>query len=139
MSLVNIAGVAPGIFTASENGQGVFAGSVIDVGPGNVQTLFSPAAFDTSQNAWVAQPFSVSPDPVFLALYGIGIRNASSVTATVGGMNVPVVYTGAQPTYPGMDQINIGPLPQSLAGAGQVNIVITADGQAANTVTAAIQ
>jgi uncharacterized protein (TIGR03437 family) len=48
-------------------------------------------------------------------------------------------YAGVQPIYSGMDQINLGPLAQSLAGAGQVNIDITADGQSANRVTTAIQ
>jgi hypothetical protein len=38
-----------------------------------------------------------------------------------------------------MDQINLGPLPASLAGAGLVNLVITADGQVANTVTVGFQ
>jgi hypothetical protein len=35
--------------------------------------------------------------------------------------------------------VNIGPLPRSLAGAGNVNIVVTADGVAANTVNVTIQ
>jgi len=38
-----------------------------------------------------------------------------------------------------LDQVNIGPLPAALAGTGSVNIVITADGQAANTVNVTIQ
>jgi uncharacterized protein (TIGR03437 family) len=95
--------------------------------------------FDSSQNLWVAQPVSVSPGQAYLVLYGTGIRHASSVTATVGGVDVPVAYSGVQPTYPGMDQINLGPLPQNLAGAGKVDIVVTADGHPANTVTTAIQ
>jgi hypothetical protein len=137
-SLVNISSVSPGIFTANQNGQGAFVGSVIHVGPGYLQTVLESTVFDADQNMWVAQPFSVSPDEAYLILYGTGIRHASSVTATVGGVNVPVPYAGEQPTYPGMDQINLGPLPQSLAGAGQVDIVVTADGQAANQVTTVI-
>lgn len=35
--------------------------------------------------------------------------------------------------------MNIGPLPQSLAGKGTVSIVVRADGQSANAVNAAIQ
>jgi uncharacterized protein (TIGR03437 family) len=50
-----------------------------------------------------------------------------------------VAFSGAQPINPGLDQINLGPLPSSLAGAGQVNIVVTVDGQTANTVTVTIQ
>ena len=72
-------------------------------------------------------------------MYGTGIRNAKSVTATVGGLSVPVTYSGAAPGFAGEDQVNIGPLPQLLAGRGSVNILLTADGQAANTVNVTIQ
>jgi uncharacterized protein (TIGR03437 family) len=137
-SLVNISNISPGIFTANENGQGVFVGSIISVSP-YARKVSESTVFDASQNLWVAQPVSVSPDQVYLVLYGTGLRHAASVTATIGGVNVPVAYSGVQPTYPGMDQINPGPLPQSLAGAGQVDIVVTADGHQANTVTTAIR
>ena len=46
---------------------------------------------------------------------------------------------GAQGTFAGEDQINVGPLPATLAGMGKVNIVLTADGQAANTVNVTIK
>jgi len=35
--------------------------------------------------------------------------------------------------------LNIGPLPASLAGKGNVNIILTADRRAANTVNVTIQ
>jgi len=78
-------------------------------------------------------------DQVYLILYGTGVRHAGTVQATVNGAGVPVIYFGAQADYAGLDQINLGPLPGSLAGAGPVPIAITADGAAANPVTAAIQ
>ena len=52
---------------------------------------------------------------------------------------MPALYSGPAPGFAGLDQVNIGPLPQSLAGAGNANIVLTADGQAANTVNVTIQ
>jgi uncharacterized protein (TIGR03437 family) len=52
---------------------------------------------------------------------------------------VPVLFFGAAPGYAGEDQVNIGPLPRSLAGQGVVSIVLTASGQAANTVNIDIQ
>jgi len=60
------------------------------------------------------------------------------------GVSVPVLYHGAQGggaqgSDAGLDQINLGPLPDNLAGAGVVKLVIAADGQAANTVTLNIQ
>ena len=60
-------------------------------------------------------------------------HNARSVTASVGGVSVPVLFAGAQGTFVGEDQINVGPLPRSLAGQGKVNVAVVADGIAANT------
>lgn len=75
----------------------------------------------------------------YLEIYGTGIRHASHVSATVGGVSVPMLFYGAAPGYAGLDQVNIGPLPGSLSGQGNVNIVITADGQTANTSNVTIQ
>jgi uncharacterized protein (TIGR03437 family) len=71
-----------------------------------------------------------------LELFGTGIRghSPSGVTCTIGGVSVPVLYAGAQGQYPGLDQVNVS-LPASLANRGEMNIVLTVDGQAANTVT----
>ncbi|WP_367399757.1 hypothetical protein [Nevskia soli] len=54
-------------------------------------------------------------------------------------MTVPVPYAGAAPGEIGEDQVNAGPLPASLAGSGNVNLVLTADGQAAATVNLSFQ
>jgi uncharacterized protein (TIGR03437 family) len=62
----------------------------------------------------------------------------SAVTATIGGVPA-VLYAGAQGTYVGLDQVNLGPLSTSLAGRGEVPISLTVDGKAANTVTVAFQ
>ena len=80
-----------------------------------------------------------STEQVDLEMYGTGSRNAKSVTATVGAPSVPVLYAGPAPGFAGEDQVNVGPLPQSLAGRGSVNIPLTADGQAAKPVNVAIQ
>jgi uncharacterized protein (TIGR03437 family) len=89
----------------------------------------------------VPLPISLGPstEQIYLEMYGTGIRNASNVTAAVGGLNVPVLYAGPAPGFAGEDQVNIGPLPQSLTGAGSLNIVVTAGGQAANAVNVTIQ
>jgi uncharacterized protein (TIGR03437 family) len=54
-------------------------------------------------------------------------------------VNVTVLSSGAQSVYAGLDQVNIGPLPASLTGARPANIVLTADGQTANTVNVTFQ
>jgi uncharacterized protein (TIGR03437 family) len=69
--------------------------------------------------AWFALPINLGPstEQVYLEMYGTGIRNARHVTATVANMSVPVLYSGPAPGFAGEDQVNVGPLPQSLAGA----------------------
>ena len=37
------------------------------------------------------------------------------------------------------DQVNVGPLPRSLAGKGESNLVLQVDGRTANTVTVNIK
>jgi len=60
------------------------------------------------------------------------------VTAMVGNTPCQVAFAGPQGTYFGLDQVDVE-LPQSLAGSGTVNVMITAAGQTANTVTVDIQ
>jgi uncharacterized protein (TIGR03437 family) len=80
-------------------------------------------------------------DILVLELYGTGIRGVSSlagVAATIGGVPAAVAYAGAQPTFDGLDQVNLT-VPRSLAGAGEVPVVLTVDGVTANVVTVRIQ
>ncbi|MDX2041686.1 MAG: hypothetical protein SF097_10565 [Acidobacteriota bacterium] len=68
------------------------------------------------------------------------MRNRSSLsaaTAQIGGANAEVLYVGPQGDFVGLDQINLR-LPRTLAGRGDVEIVVTTDGRAANVVRASI-
>ncbi len=70
-------------------------------------------------------PIDLGPetDQVYLTLLGTGIRNRSDLGAiqlSIGGQVLPALYAGSQPTYPGVDQINVL-LPRTLAGAGMVS------------------
>jgi uncharacterized protein (TIGR03437 family) len=56
----------------------------------------------------------------------------------VGGVDAPVAYAGVQGSSPGLDQVN-ALLPRSLAGRGLVDVVLTADGQVANSVQIAVK
>jgi uncharacterized protein (TIGR03437 family) len=92
--------------------------------------------FDCSSGTCTTVPISIdSQSTVYVSLYGTGIRGAplSSVTCTVGGLAVPVLYAGAQSTFPGLDQVNIS-IPAVLRGAGAVNVVVSVNGSASNTV-----
>jgi len=139
---LQIANVAPAIFTAGNSGSGPPAAQVVRVSGGVAS--FDPAPFVVGTNGTPATPspikLSPSTDSVYLVLYGTGIqRHAGPVTVTIGGVAIPVLYAGVQGTLTGLDQINIGPLPQSLAGQSSLNLVVTVDGVTANTVTLSFQ
>lgn len=136
--------VSPGVFAANGNGAGVGAMSAIRVDAQGAQTALSALEYSAAQQAFVgtAIPLGAETDSVYLVLYGTGIRGAgelSNVSALIGGTSVPVTYAGAQGSFAGLDQINLGPLPRTLAGAGEVEIVFTAGGTKANAVTAVIE
>jgi len=79
--------------------------------------------------------------PNYLTLYGTGIRNRSSLTnvqVTVNGVSVPVEYAGPQPTYAGLDQVNVL-LPLTLSGSGLSDLVVTVDGHTSNAVQIDVQ
>ncbi|HMY74172.1 MAG TPA: hypothetical protein PLQ88_20305, partial [Blastocatellia bacterium] len=134
--LIRIAPVAPGLFTANADGQGVPAAVVLRVN-GSQQTYEPVARFDGGQNKFVAAPIDLgaATDQVFLLLFGTGWRERSSlinVSVKIGGVDAPVGYAGEQGGV-GLDQLNVA-LPRSLAGRGDVDVVLTVDGQIANTV-----
>jgi uncharacterized protein (TIGR03437 family) len=60
------------------------------------------------------------------------------VTATIGGIGTAVLYAGAQPSYPGLDQVNLQINP-ALRGRGQVEIALSVNGVFANVVNVVIQ
>jgi len=116
---------------------------VLRVSAGGSQTIESAATWDAAANSWVPVPIRAGPatDRLFLTLYATGLRHqatGSSVRATVNGIDVAVLYAAAQPAYPGVDQVNLE-LPGSLAGSGQVTVIVTVDGQPANPVTVTFQ
>ncbi len=140
---IQAAAVAPGLFAANANGQGVAAAVALRV-RGEAQTFEPVAQFDAAQNRFVPLPIDLGPegDQVFLIPYGTGFRNRSALSAVsvkVGGTDVTVLFAGAAPGFVGLDQINLGPLPRSLAGQGEVDLVLTVDAKAANTVRMAIK
>jgi uncharacterized protein (TIGR03437 family) len=132
-------GLNPGPITAVVNGVGNS-----NTVSGNLDTV-SPALFVSydgksvplAQIVSVTNGVSSAPVPIgpvtftsgtelILVLYATGIRNhpaSSDVRVAFNGTEVEPVYAGPQPTYPGLDQINV-PIPASLAGAGSVTVKI---------------
>lgn len=140
MGTVLVSNVAPGLFTFDASGEGVPAAQVLRITSGGEASYESPAAQGTS--TYVPRPISLDgSSQVYLVLYGTGFRQHSlnPVIAEIDGVKVPVLYAAGQSQYPGLDQINVGPLPMELTGRGTVDLVVTTDGVPANTVQIAIQ
>jgi uncharacterized protein (TIGR03437 family) len=97
-----------------------------------------PADSAPRQNIWPARPIDLGSgaDRVFLILFGTGVRGRSpfaKLSASIGGIEAPVFYAGAQGDLAGLDQINLL-LSRALAGRGVVDIVFAVDGVIANIV-----
>lgn len=135
---VQINSVAPSLFGANSNGQGAAAASVLRIKADGSQVYEQAIRFDFGVAGYVTLPIDVSDpnDQVFLLLFGTGFRyrqSLSGVSVTIGGVPVEVLYAGAQGGYYGLDQINLR-LPRTLAGRGEMDVVLKVDGRTANIV-----
>ncbi|MGH8595266.1 MAG: hypothetical protein ACREXT_01260 [Gammaproteobacteria bacterium] len=139
--------VAPGLFTANASVQGVAAALALRVKADGTQAYEPVAQFDAARQQFVARPIDLGPDlgnatdQVFLILYGTGLRYRSALSAVAvkaGEIDAPVSFAGAVAGFAGLDQINAG-LPRSLVGRSEVDVMLTVDGQAANTVKISIK
>ena len=140
---ITIANLAPGLFAANANGQGIAAGVVLRIKSDGSQIYESIAQFDNATNRFVALPIDLGPasDQLFLVLFGTGFRAAESLApmvATLGGVTAETLFAGASPGLIGVDQLNLR-LPRALAGRGEVEINFTINGQAANRLTVTVQ
>jgi uncharacterized protein (TIGR03437 family) len=138
----SVRNVAPALFSMSGTGSGVAAATAIRVQAANPQLASPVEVFHCTASGCASTPINLGVDtPVFVSLYGTGIRHLSSpsnVSVTIHSIAVPVLYAGAQPTFDGLDQVNVA-LPLELRGAGEVPVVLTVDGQTSNAVTINIQ
>ncbi|NDD63196.1 MAG: hypothetical protein EBZ36_04335, partial [Acidobacteria bacterium] len=135
-----IAPIAPGIFTADASGSGTAAAQAYRVRSNQPPTYEPVVRVAAASGQLEPIPIDLGPegDLVYLLLYGTGWRNRSSVTLTIGGTAVPIGFSGAHYSLVGLDQIN-ALIPRSLIGRGVVDVALTVDGQAANTVRIAIR
>lgn len=125
---VMITQVVPGIFTTRADGTGAPAALASSDGMNFDVVLGNPDGT------------TVEIDPgSFVMLFGTGLRYGSqAATLTIDGVEVPATFMGAQGTFVGLDQVNFQ-IPQSLAGRGEVDLVLSVDGKAANTVRVRIK
>jgi uncharacterized protein (TIGR03437 family) len=143
---IQVVPIAPGLFAANANGQGVAAAVALRVKADGSRSFEPVARFDAAQNRFVAVPIDLGPDlgnatdQVFLLLFGTGIRFRSALTAVsvkIGGADAAVSFAGAQGDFTGLDQVN-ALLPRSLVGRGEVEITLMVDGMPANTLRARV-
>ncbi len=143
IGVAQIGTVAPGIFTASSDGQGVAAAQVFRVRSDGSSGFENIATFDTNMGKWVPIPIDLGPatDEVFLVLFGTGWRfnsGLSNVKTVIAGVTRDVLFAGQQPSFVGVDQINVK-LDRSLIGSGVISVSVIADGKTTNTVTIQIK
>jgi uncharacterized protein (TIGR03437 family) len=137
-----IAAVAPGLFAANANGQGVAAAVALRVRANGAQSVEPVARFDQQAGRFVSLPIDLGPadEQVFLILFGTGFRGHSGLGAikvSIGGEPAETLFAGESPGFAGLDQANVR-LPRSLAGKGEVGILFTVDNRSANEVTVSV-
>ena len=158
---VNVGGVAAGMFFVSPTqinavlskstplgvqtlsvttASNTFSTSVtIDVNaPPGIFSLFGTGTRDGAiLNAitFALGAFSVNTGngPTFLAIFATGLNLSVMPVVTVGGVPVTVKFFGDAPCCMGLEQINVL-IPQSLAGAGRVEVVVQSGAQVSNAV-----
>jgi uncharacterized protein (TIGR03437 family) len=130
---MQILGEAPGVFTANASGSG---------GPAAVWT---PDGVNYSSVTNSDGSLRGIPSGVFVVLFATGVRNAPDPTSTngdgvaesvrisLGGTTIAPLFAGPQGGFVGLDQINLQ-IPASLAGRGRIEVIVTVNGRAANTI-----
>jgi uncharacterized protein (TIGR03437 family) len=133
---VQVTSVAPGVFTANANGQGVMAATILRVKPDGTQIFEPVVRFDSATGRFVPVPIDLGPetDQVFLVMFGTGFRLRSALSAVnvkIGGTDVEVLYASVAPGFIGLDQANVR-LTRSFIGRGAVDVVMMVDGKTTN-------
>jgi len=141
--VVQVSRVAPALFTANADGQGVPAAALLRVRADGAQILESLARVDSATGRQTTRPIDLGPpgDRLFLILFLSGIRRAADINGDgnlnetirllIGGNEVIPIYAGPAPGFAGLDQVN-AEIPRSLLGRGRVNLAISALGFSAS-------
>lgn len=140
---VLVESVTPGLFSANADGKGVAAAIAIHVKPDGSRTNELVFTCGSAGGSCAMSPIDLGPtgEQVYLSLYGTGIRNRSrldDVSVLIGGVKADVLFAGAQPDFPGLDQVNVL-IPRSLAGRGEAAVALSIAGRIANSVSIQIR
>jgi uncharacterized protein (TIGR03437 family) len=134
---IRVENVSPGLFTV--NPGGLAAAFAIRVS-GELQTV-EPVFTCGAAGSCAPAPIDLASesDQVYLALFGTGIRRgSSSAIVSIGGAAATVMFAGAQGGDEGVDQVNVL-IPRVLRGRGDVEVVLSVEGNQSNPVRIAIR
>ena len=122
---IELVSSSPAIFTRDSNGRGLPI----------ALTTFDGINFD-SVSSTDGSPKPVLPGsvwkPNYLTIFGTGLRYAKNLRIRIGGVEVEPLYSGAQGSFSGLDQVNVM-IPSNLS-TGTTDVIVTADGRASNIV-----
>ena len=134
---VNLASVAPGVYTMNAQGQG----AVEDALSGQLISPINPAkAGATYISIYCTGLGPVTNQPVTGAAPSAGVPSETIAlpTVTIGDVPSTVLFSGLAPTFVGLYQINVR-VPAAAPFGDTVPLVVSIGGAAANTVTIAVQ
>jgi len=137
---IKVLAVAPALFSANASGAGPAAAVLTRVKADGSQTTSLTFKCGSAAGSCVNIPIDVSDptDTVIVSLYGTGIRNATGtlvVGVKINGGTLPVLSSGAQGQYPGLDQVNVQ-IPSRFAGQGERTVQFTVNGNLPSGLTA---
>jgi uncharacterized protein (TIGR03437 family) len=123
VSINNGSAIVTGGMTSATAGPGVFALNGMGMGEGAIANTAT----------WGTGAFSMMTDgqPTVAAIYATGLDLTSMPSVMIGGAPAAVLWAGAIPGYPGLEQINVM-MPGGAAGAGRVPVMATSGGRNSN-------
>ena len=140
---LQVANIAPAIFTANQSGSGVPAAEALRVAAGGQQSVVPILLCTGGAASCTALPIPRWPadEELFLVLYATGLRHRTpeeTVSVRIGGQEADVTYAGLQPQFSGLDQVNVR-VPRDLQGRGLVDLVMRVGAAESNTVQVLFQ
>jgi uncharacterized protein (TIGR03437 family) len=131
--------VAPAIFSANANGEGVPAAVALRVRANGQQLFENVATLNQATNRFIASPLNLGPEGerVYLVLFLSGIRRAPDpngdknlrefVRVIMNGLEIVPDYAYKQGGLVGMDQINVE-VPRGLQGSAALDVTVVVNG-----------
>ncbi|MGD0775055.1 MAG: hypothetical protein ABSC05_19745, partial [Candidatus Solibacter sp.] len=134
---VNLASVAPGVFTMNAQGQG----AVVDSLSGQLISPINPAKAGATYISIYCTglgPVTNQPTTGAAALASVFSETKMPPTVMIGAVPASVLFSGLAPTFVGLYQINVQ-VPAGVPFGDTVPLIVSIGGATANAVTIAVQ